>query len=85
MRLPIFLYAIWLPGSLAVYSEYFPPPVEGVTVLSSKQNKNITLSYKKVSATTHRSKLNPSNDSDRNLRFFVQRLHSPPCFSFKRR
>jgi hypothetical protein len=66
MLLLFFLYAFWLPGSLAVYSEYFPPPVEGLTVLSSKQNKDITLSYKQVSAKT-RDDLTLANYLDRNL------------------
>jgi hypothetical protein len=52
MLLSIFLYALWLPGSFALYSEYFPPPVEGVTVIASKQNKDITLSYKQVGVLT---------------------------------
>ncbi|KAF2432847.1 alpha/beta-hydrolase [Tothia fuscella] len=47
--LPSFiLYAFWLPYSLALYSEYFPPPVEGVTIVSSEQKKDIKLSYKQA-------------------------------------
>jgi hypothetical protein len=66
MILLFFLHAFWLPASLAAYSEYFPPPVDGVTVLPSKQNQHVTLSYKQVSAET-RNELIPSNRSDRSL------------------
>ena len=33
----------------ALVSGYFPPDIEGPTVITSKQNQDITLSYKKVS------------------------------------
>jgi hypothetical protein len=66
MLLSVFLPAFWLPGSLAIYFEYFPPPVEGLTVLPFKQNKEITLSYKQVSAIL-RNDVDTSNCIDQRL------------------
>jgi hypothetical protein len=44
---PLLLVSL-LFATLALCSDYFPPPVEGVTVLRSRHGNSATLSYKKV-------------------------------------
>ncbi|KAF2101322.1 putative carboxypeptidase S1 [Rhizodiscina lignyota] len=48
MIFSILLSAALFHVSLAVYSDYFPLPAEGATVLHSKHDPDITLSYKKT-------------------------------------
>ncbi|KAK2841667.1 hypothetical protein FQN49_006024, partial [Arthroderma sp. PD_2] len=61
-------FAVALPLIGAASAQYFPPPVEGVTVVKSKYNEDVKISYKE----------NDICEASEGVRSFTGYVHLPP-------
>ncbi|KAM5472457.1 putative carboxypeptidase D [Microsporum audouinii] len=61
-------FAVALPLIGAASAQYFPPPVEGVTVVESKFDKNVKITYKE----------NDICETTEGVRSFTGHVHLPP-------